>query len=189
MCTGKSTIARLLAERLELPHIELDEIRWDYYQEAGYEDEEARRLHGRGGTLAVLSYCKPFELHAVERVLEDHPDSVIDFGAGHSVQDTPDRRARLKALLAPHPNIFLPLPSPEPARCVAVLTARFRRLLEKEVGSVDPAALELNVQFIQDPANASLAKHVIYTESQTPEQTCQAILTLLAMDDETTEKI
>ena len=179
MCTGKSTLARLLAEELNLPRVELDEVRWDFYNEAGYEDRAARVAFDQGGTSAFLAYCKPFEVHAVERVLRSHPDSVIDFGAGHTVQDNPDHAARIARALAPLSNIFLPLPAPDPERCVQVLNARLRELLQREVGSVDKDVLELNATFVRHPANQVLAKHILYTEGETPQETCQRVMALL----------
>ena len=38
---GKSTIARLLAEKLDLPHRALDDDRWNYYKEIGYDEAHA----------------------------------------------------------------------------------------------------------------------------------------------------
>jgi adenylate kinase family enzyme len=35
---GKSTVVHLVAARLKLPHISLDELRWSYYREIGYEE-------------------------------------------------------------------------------------------------------------------------------------------------------
>lgn len=181
MCTGKSTLAALLAEHLALPHVELDEIRWDYYTEAGYSDDEARRAHEAGGTMAFLDYCKPFEAHAVERVLDSYSVAVIDLGAGHTVQDDPALATRVSRALAPHPNVILPLPSPDPARSIDVLNKRMRKLLEREVGSVDESILELNAHFITHPANQSLAKHIIYTGEESPQETCERLLATLSV--------
>ena len=34
--TGKSTLGRLLAAKLGLPQVSMDDVRWDYYREIGY---------------------------------------------------------------------------------------------------------------------------------------------------------
>ena len=36
MAAGKSTIAKILAEKLNLPQHPMDDVRWDYYEEIGY---------------------------------------------------------------------------------------------------------------------------------------------------------
>ncbi|MEG4944360.1 hypothetical protein [Microcoleus sp. F4-D5] len=40
---GKSTVAELLADRVGLPQWSMDELRWDYYQEIGYDEELAKQ--------------------------------------------------------------------------------------------------------------------------------------------------
>src|SRR5260221_11704513 len=97
ICAGKSTVAKLLAEALHLPHYSVDDDRWTYYKEIGYDEAEASRIaKSEQGMLGLLRYWKPFEAHAVERVLADHSDSVIDFGAGHSVYEDPSLFARVQ---------------------------------------------------------------------------------------------
>lgn len=183
ICAGKSTVARLLAARLHQSHVELDEIRWPYYNEAGFDADVARSIvESDGGMIAFLRYCKPFEVHAVERVLVDHAGSVIDFGAGHSVHDDAALFARVEQALAPVPHVVLLLPSPDVDESVRILNERFAALLAREVGHVDPALLDLNAHFVRHPANARLAKMTLYTEGQAPEETCQAILTRMQPD-------
>jgi adenylate kinase family enzyme len=41
---GKSTLARLLSERLGLPRYCMDNERWKYMAEVGYEEEEQKRI-------------------------------------------------------------------------------------------------------------------------------------------------
>jgi adenylate kinase family enzyme len=52
--SGKSTVGRLLAERLGLPQVSLDSQRWQYYKEIGYDEDLAREIRARGG-FPVLS--------------------------------------------------------------------------------------------------------------------------------------
>src|SRR5262249_21129849 len=112
---GKSVVAELLAEKLHMPHISLDDERWKYYAEIGYDEAEASRIAKTDdGIIGILEYWKPFEAHSVGRVLADYPNSVIDFGGGHSTYDDPALFARVQSALAPYPNVVLLLPSPDP---------------------------------------------------------------------------
>ncbi len=85
---GKSTLALLLAEKLGWPHVALDELRWKYYREQGYDEHLARQIRQTGGFVALVFYWKLFDAYAVERVLAEHRHCIIDFGAGHSVYES-----------------------------------------------------------------------------------------------------
>lgn len=174
---GKTTIGALLAEKLGVPQYSVDDHRWNYYKEIGYDEAEASRIaNSEAGMIGLLNYWKPFEAYAVERVLATQSNCVIDFGAGHSVYEDPILFERVKAALAPHPYVILILPSADLDQSVAILNSRFEALLQREVGSVDPELLRLNALFTRHPSNHQLAKMVVYTEGKTPQETRDEIL-------------
>ena len=176
MSAGKSTIGELLAKKLDIPHYSVDDYRWEYYQEIGYDEAKASEIvKSDQGMLGLLAYWKPFEAHAVERFLADHHHCVIDFGAGHSVYEDEALFARVQRVLAPYPNVILLLPSSDLDASVLILNARFSQLLLEEVGEIDNALLGVNEQFVKHPSNHQLAKMVVYTNDKTPQETCAEI--------------
>ncbi|MDQ4075252.1 MAG: shikimate kinase [Chloroflexota bacterium] len=166
--TGKSTLAKLLAERLHLPRYSLDELRWDYYKEIGYDEDFAREIRQRGGLAAVVMYWKQFDAYSVERVLAEHRSCVIDFGAGASVYESDELFARVQRVLAPYPNVVLVLPSAEVEESLVILQER------------DTSALRgvnfFNTHFLKHHSNYDLAKFIVYTKGRTPEESCDEIL-------------
>jgi len=142
-----------------------------YYKEIGYDDEYARRLADSGSLEAALKYCKPFEVHAVERHLAEKRDCVMDFGAGYTVQDDPVLFERVKRALEPQPNVVLLLPCPDAEQSIAYLEERNGANLH-----------DLNAHYIRHPANRMQAKAVIYTVGKTPQDTCGEILQMPGMD-------
>lgn len=173
MGAGKSTQGKLLATALGLPQRSMDELRWGYYREIGFDDEKQRQIGEKEGFGRVYRYWKPFEAHAVERLLADHHDCVIDFGAGHSVFEDAELFERVQKALAPYPNVVLLLPSPDLEESIRVLHTRYG-------GGPPPGEFDLNSHFIRHRSNYDLAKVVIYTEGRTPEETCDSILAAIA---------
>ncbi|HLJ69132.1 MAG TPA: shikimate kinase [Chloroflexota bacterium] len=168
---GKSTLAPLLAEALGVDHVSLDDLSWGYLQEAGYEEEVAREHFERGGQAGALDYIVQFYPSAVERIVEEYSRSVIELGAGHTVYDDPTDLARVKAALAPHPNVVLLLPSPDLGKSIRILNAR--------QGNPHPEIVQMNARFVRHPSNHELATITVYTSDRTPEATCREILTRL----------
>jgi len=174
ICAGKSTQGRLLSEALGLPQFSMDALRWDYYAEVGYDKAEEDRVMTAEGFFGVLTYWKPFEVHAVERLLADHPrDAVLDFGAGHSVYTDPAQFARVQAALAAFPHVVLLLPSPDLDESI--------RISKKRQGHQTWQENDFDELFVKHSSNHTLAKHVVYTLGKTPEQTRNDILRRLAL--------
>lgn len=173
---GKSTVAALLAERLGVPHIELDRLRWDYYPLVGYDAAHAQGIQETGGWLGVVEYAKPFDVAMIERAVGEHLPCVMDFGGGHSVYEDEALFERVAQALAAFDHVVLLLPSADVAESIAITTARIIEAVERNGSTLDPRLLALNEQFIRHPANTQLATLTLYTHNQTPDQTCTEIL-------------
>jgi adenylate kinase family enzyme len=177
MAAGKTTIASLLAQKLGIMHHELDARRLDYYNEVGYDQALAAQIRSEEGFSGLYRYWKPFEIHAVERVLADCTDGVISFGAGHSVYEDEALFERALPALSPFPNVILLLPCPDTDEAVAILKERY--IAQAEEGETSPEELQMIEHFTRHPSNLLLAKHVVYTRGKSPEQTCAEMIQLL----------
>src|SRR5438067_1032819 len=116
--SGKSTLGRLLAQRLNVPNVSMDALCWDYYNEIGFNAPGAD-VRGPNGMIASR-----FTLYALERLLAVHSGCVIDLGAGHSVFEEPADLERACRALRAYPNVFLLLPSPDLDLSAAILSKR-----------------------------------------------------------------
>jgi len=172
---GKSTLGKLVADALGLPQVSLDDIRFEYYQEIGYDESIANQRYATDGFWGLYRYWKPFEAHAVERVLTEHTNSVIDLGAGHSVYEDEALLARVKQALARHPNVILILPSADLATSLDVLRDR-----RPSLGEITP---DINEHFLTHRSNYELATFIVYTADRTAEETCAQILRRIADRD------
>lgn len=170
---GKSTIGALLASRLGLSQCSLDDRRWDYYKEIGYNEELAKHKRETDGFWGIYQYWKPFEAYAVERLLSEYQQCVIDFGAGHSVYEEAVLFQRVKQALSPYPNVVLLVPSPNFDESVKILNERNKYLLDGKPN--------INEHFVRHNSNYQLAKFKAYTKDKTPKETCDDILKLIQM--------
>lgn len=177
--TGKSTQGKLLAEALGVPQEPMDKRRWELYREIGWSEEEQKRIGDAEGFPGIYRYWKPFECHAVERLLAERPADaapdtiarVIDFGAGHSVFEDEAHFARVQRALEPYANVVLLLPSPDWDESVRLLKARGWDGIE--------GGFDFHEHFVRHPSNHALATFTVYTKDRTPEQTRDEILTLI----------
>jgi alpha-N-arabinofuranosidase len=171
---GKSTQGKLLAEKLGLPQRAMDDLRWAYYKEIGYDEELSRQIGEKEGFPGVYRYWKRFEIHAVERLLAEHRDCVIDFGAGHSVYEDEALFERARRALEPFRNVVLLLPSPDLEESVRLL--RERTGTEPGGEADGPLPIDFCEHFVRHPSNHRLATIVVYTDGKSPEEIRDEIL-------------
>ena len=145
----------------------MDELRWDYYKEIGWEANKQRQIKEREGFAGVYRYWKRFLIYSLERLLSEYSNCVIDFGAGNSVYEDNDEFARASQLLSPYKNVVLLLPSPDLDESVEIL---------KQRNQITINGVEINSFFMTHASNQKLAKQVIYTNGKTPDEIKEDIL-------------
>ncbi len=173
IATGKTTLAALLSQKLNKPLVEVDEVRWEYYKEMGFDGEKSNQIREQEGVLAVVKYWKPFEAYAVEKILQTQDQAVVEFGGGHSVYEDPILFEQVKVALAPH-KVILILPTNDAAENHRILNERITA-----DGFFSDEVSALNQHFIEHPSNTLLADHIFYTHGQTPEESAEALISTL----------
>ena len=174
MAVGKTTTSALLAKALALPHIELDTFCQEYYDQAGFDLTELRKLRQQDRAIGS-AYMHRFLAGAAVRLVQDHATGVLDFGAGHVIHQDPEVFGLVEATFTPFPNVVLLVPSPDPETSYQYLNDRILARV-KEYGDDYRWAIEANRGFITDPSNLRLAKIVVYTMNKSPEQVVAEII-------------
>jgi len=164
---GKTTVGAIVAEKLAIPKVSVDELRWKYYDETGWSPAQDQEIAQKEGFVGVYRNWKKYDVHAVERILHDYKNCVIDFGAGQSVYENAADLDRVSELLAPYPNVIHLLPSPDVQESIDVLHRRRAKTIN---------GIELFEFLITNPSYEKLADHVVYTDGKTHDESKNEVL-------------
>lgn len=82
---GKTTLSKLLSKEKNKKLISLDFIRWSIYEKIGYDFNYIEQLVKRKKFIDLYRYNSKFEIELVKETIMNTSDTVIDFGAGHSI--------------------------------------------------------------------------------------------------------
>lgn len=174
---GKTVLSHLLAQALGWKAIDLDDLRWDYFAEMGYDKEQAAEIRQRDGFKALVEHWKPFDIHGVERVLADYPERhVIAFGAGHSVYEDEAQFERAQMALAPFPHVIYLRPAPDIEMSIRHLAQRLRQAEPDSSDEFVELIMSFNRYFMEHPSNARLATLTVYSDGKTPTETAGEIV-------------
>lgn len=163
MCAGKSTVADALSRRLDLPQVPLDAVRYYYHVKAGMRWSD---MVDRTDFSELVRFWQPYSIDAVERVLVEFPEAVIDFGAGHAHYEDEACNERLRAALEPVPHVVLLLPHEDPEEAARICLERGR---ERGPTYLTSARERGNRVFIESPVFRSVATSTVYTQGTVDE--------------------
>lgn len=176
LAVGKTTVGAALAARLGQPQVSMDDVRSDFYDELGYDAVEAERRFTAGRTIPdKLAYGRPFEVHAVERLMAATTRGVVDFGASNSVFDDEQMLARVEWALLPATVVLL-MPYSDAEASIELLVDRLTQIVTAKGEPLSPTLLQLNEYFVRHPANRRLADVVVHTGERTPDELSDEIV-------------
>jgi len=173
VCAGKSTQGKLIAEEIGKKSISLDDIASKYYEIAGLKGSLFEEIKQKDGFLAAYRQLKPFEAYATQQVLQDYPDCVIDFGAGHSCYKDKSLFESVQEVMSGYANVILLLPSPDLDLSISVLR---QRSIQQRGWNWIADGYDFIEYWVKGNCNHHLATSTIYTEGKTPEETRDEIL-------------
>jgi adenylate kinase family enzyme len=182
LCAGKSTVGRLLAEKLRLPQISMDAMPLEFFTDLGFDPRRAQRLRDTEGWLATLLYMQEFSVPALERILRENRRHVIDLGAPYSTYRDESLLERAKRALSPYPHVVLLLPSKDLDESTRILKERMsRREGHAELRSLlrgvrTETGIDYEELYVKHHSNFELARITVYTNDKTPEQTRDEII-------------
>lgn len=182
LAAGKTSVALYLSARLRIPNYPLDRIKWYYRFRNGYDLARGTVVLRTEGFKALMEYAKPFfTLMDLQRFLVEFQDGIIDFGASQSVFEDPESLEGARRVLLPFKNVVLLLPSPDSEASIEVLSRRIRERYGEQERSpkIVESYVTVNREYVLNPSNTILAKHIVYTEHKSVEETGEEVLALI----------
>ena len=165
MCAGKSTISKLMSEKTKMPLVSLDnkEQLSEYYKKINEIDGFKLR------ELALVGYV----------LSELKESSIINFGAGHSIQENIIYRIELQRMISKFKNVVLIEPSKDPKISEKILAERIK---VRERNKNPLKSIEHNKHLINCGYNEQLASHICETEGKTAEECADEIIKIVNRD-------
>lgn len=174
VAVGKTTTAKLLSEKLNKPLISMDDLRFDYYKEIGYDNDHMKELNKKAGIMAIFQYGKIFDAHSIERILDDHQDCIFDFGGGNIVSGYEFDLDRIKRALEPYENVVFLTPCVDKEETLKFIYER---------RNIKPGDRELIEYLVFNHSNYNVAKHTVFVKDKTPEEVCDEVLSICNLKD------
>jgi len=174
IAVGKTTTAKLISEKLNKPVISLDDLRFEYYKEIGYNNDHMKELHEKAGIMAIFQYGKIFDAYSIERMLEEYQDCIFDFGGGNVVSGYNFDLERIKKALQPYENVVFLTPSADKEETLEFIYKR------RHVKSIDRELIEY---LVYNHSNFEIAKHIVFVKDKTPEEVSDEVLTVCNMKE------
>ena len=167
MKVGKTTIGKLLAERINCSFTSLDRLERSYIQADGFDPESAVLIQSQQGDWAWYSYRRQFFAEAITRFLIEHTTGILELGGGHPILPDPEKQAKVAQLLSSRNYVVSFLPTPNLQESLLILKGR------QKPERLHP---DLNEDFLKDDRYLRMAKEVLYTKDKSPAECCDELM-------------
>lgn len=176
MGVGKTTLAKRLAQKLSLPYIGCDTLRFRYFEKMpSYDKKMVRKLFYGLDPFAYYKYMNPYELAFIEQLLKDYKRGIFDFGAGHSIYEEQIHLQKMTELLAPYRHVIFLRYSKDAEESIEALS---KRRFQENRRRRDFYNV-LNGIYIRSSCNQKFAKYIIDTKGVTKQEVLNHILRIL----------
>lgn len=169
MGIGKTSVAKIVAKKLNKKYIDFDELRWPYYRKMeGFDMEKLMSLSDE----TWYNYMKPFEAQMVKILLDEFENSVFDFGAGHSVYEDQNHIDLVRKSLEPYKNVIFLRYSSDEQESLDILDNRHTEIPNE----AKTFYRRLNEHIIKNKCNEMFAKYIIETKGLTIEEISERVI-------------
>lgn len=176
---GKSSVANVLSQKLNIPITPVDWIRYYYYFKSGL-DLDKMEIMKKENFSDWFDFMRPYELDCVKSILSDEfmQNSVIELGAGHSYYSEKSQMEDFKKILSDYKNVFYLIPSSDNNVSLEILKERINRELSESDIDAEKVEVIMNVnkKIIESKLNEQVAKKVIYTNQKSIEEIAEEII-------------
>lgn len=168
--SGKTAVGKYLGESLRLPFHDLSTDAHRFRKHTPFDPAKRAAIYQSDGFEGVIKYMMPIRASVVEQALADYGSSVIEFGAFDSIYDHRNLIERVQKVAGVYDKVVFLLPSHDIEKSIQILGER---------AQIKYRGLNWNEYFLRHSSNQRLAKHVVYTKDQSPEETSNEIITQL----------
>lgn len=172
---GKSTVGAAAATLLRVPFVDADDVGEPFYREVGWDLSRLVDRIAAVGRVAAEREWEPARAHAVSRLVDGHPGTVVALGAGHTSYTDPAHRAVVRTALSRAGAVVLLLPAA--ARDDALRVLRDRSLATKGTDWVRDGH-DFLADWLDDPAVRTLATHVLVTGDESPARAAARVVAI-----------
>lgn len=170
MGVGKTTVAMEVAKALGLTYIDIDELRWDFFErQPDYDETIVAKLFKNEEEIEAFRYMKPFEARFTVDVLKRYRDAVFDFGAGYTVYQDKELFKKVKKAFSAYKNVVYLRYSDDAEDSLDALHDRHTEI-------PDDLYYALNEEFIKSPCNGILATITIDTIGKSIQEVVETVL-------------
>ena len=164
---GKTTIGRIVAEKLGVNFYSLDEEEKSYTLSHGYSDDYYETLRREQGLIAADKYRRSFFVEAIKSFLAAHDQGILELGGGHPIALNSTEQETIKKLLEPYKKVIFLMPTENIEEALDILKKR---------NQLTEPAEDLNTIYFKDKTFWEIAKYIVYTKGRTVHETAKEVL-------------